>query len=175
MLWLADILIITLLLMVFVQDVKSRAVYWIVFPLLVVAFIFWQSIKQRSLTMPGYDVLFNLGFLMLQLLSLTIGFSFKQKQWVNITRGFLGWGDILLLVSLAFFFSFLNFFAFYMGSLLMVLLIWVISRQTLFRNSPHIPLAGLQALLFLMLFVISLLMPAVDLGSDRWILHILTL
>lgn len=175
MLWLADILIITLLLVVFVQDVKSRAVYWIIFPLLVVASMFWQSIKQRSLIMPGYDALFNLGFLILQLLSLTMWFSLKKKQWVNITLGLLGWGDILFLVSIAFFFSFLNFFVFYIGSLTLILIAWTLSKNTLFKNSAHIPLAGLQALVFLIVFVISLLMPVVDLGSDRWILHIIAL
>lgn len=173
MLLLTDILITILLAAIFVQDIKSRAVYWFLFPLLALSFILWQSLKHHSWAVFGYDQVINLGFLLLQLLTVSLWFSVKHKQWVNITSHLLGWGDILFLVSLAFYFSFLNFFAFYIISLIGVLLLWLSTRRVFFKNTNHIPLAGLQALFFLILFIATSFMPAFDLSSDSWIIHLL--
>jgi hypothetical protein len=174
MLLLADILIMILLLVIFVQDIKSRSVYWIVFPLLVLVFIFWHSVRNYSLTAAIFNVLFNLGFLLFQLLALTAWFSVKNKRLINIIDDLLGLGDTLFLASLAFFFPFLNFLVFYIISLVLILLVWVTGRRALFKSSPYIPLAGLQALLLLTVFAFSWLIHGADPDPDNWMLHIIS-
>ena len=106
---------------------------------------------------------------MLQLLLLTIYFSMKNKKWVNITKDYLGWGDILFLLTVAFFLSPMNYLFFYVGSLLVVLLFTMLA---LVRNGTRykIPLAGLQALLFAGLPLIDWNLSTFSLQSDEWLL-----
>ncbi len=157
---LTRILILLVLLVIFVQDIKSRSVYWILFPLIVVLFIVSDLVSQRSIGDLWLPVLFNLGFLVLQLLIITCWFSLKEKRWVNISANLLGWGDILFLVSISFYLSFANFLFFHIVSLLLVLTSWLIWQFFVNQKTKHVPMAGMQALVF-----------AVFLSSDWWLLH----
>jgi hypothetical protein len=157
---LTRILILLVLLVIFVQDIKSRSVYWILFPLIVVLFIVSDLVSQRSIGDLWLPVLFNLGFLVLQLLIITCWFSLKEKRWVNISANLLGWGDILFLVSISFYLSFANFLFFHIVSLLLVLTSWLIWQFFANQKTKHVPMAGMQALVF-----------AVFLSSDWWLLH----
>lgn len=115
----------------------------------------------------------NIGFTGLLLLLVSVYFSVKHRQIINITKGLLGWGDVLFLLSIAFYLSFLNFIVFYVASLLMVLLLWVI-RFILFRKKQEqIPLAGLQAILFVVCLLLDWCCPRMDLTSDYWLIHYL--
>jgi len=158
---LTRILILLALLLVFVQDIKSRAVYWIVFPLLLVLFIVSDLVNHKTFGDLWPAILLNLGFLVLQLLIITCWFSLKEKRWVNVSMNLLGWGDILFLVTISFYLSFINFLFFHIVSLLLALTGWLIWQLFTSQKSKHVPLAGMQALAL-----------AVFLSGDWWLLHV---
>ena len=157
---LVEFLILLVLFLVFIQDMMSRAVYWIVFPILTALFIVLRILQHQQITELWQPVLFNMGFLTIQMLIVSAWFSFKNRRWVNVTAQFIGWGDILLLISIAFYLSFLNFLFFYIASLIIVLSIWLILPAVFKLKNKHIPLAGLQALALILY-----------LASDWWFIH----
>ena len=155
------------LLFLFYQDLRYRAVYWLIFPVLLALLVgvtLGESLGREILISSSL----NLAFLMLQLMLLTIYFSMKNKKWVNITKDYLGWGDILFLLTVAFFLSPMNYLFFYIGSLSLVLLF---TLATIGNNNKHrIPLAGLQSLLFAALLLIDWNLSSLNLQSDEWLL-----
>lgn len=150
------------------QDIRYRAVYWICFPVLCVLLFFLKenhSGIKDSLT----DTVYGMLFFGAQLLLLWIYFSIKHKKSVNITRQYLGWGDILFLIVITFYLSPVNYILFYVGSLILVL-IYTLTRQFLIqKDNPEIPLAGLQALLLGIALIFSLIQPHLQLYNDTWI------
>ncbi len=142
---------------VFVQDLRFRAVYWFTYPLLLAALLA-DVVPQRSWSEGWRYSGINLAFLLVQFLLLTVYFSLKHGQLIAITKGYLGWGDILLLVCLACYFPPLLFFSFYFTSLLIVLLFAAVYRSLHPEAPSKIPLAGLQALLFIPLLGTSSLL-----------------
>jgi hypothetical protein len=164
---LINVFILLVLLLIFIQDIKYRFVYWILFPILTLLFIADTIIHHGALLHVGIQLGFNVAFLLLQLLILSAYFSFKQRKWINLTQTLLGWGDILFLVSLAFYFSFLNFLIFYIGSLTIVLIIWTISQSV--SENKKIPLAGLQAMILILFLVCNWLIFHVDPLDDYWL------
>jgi hypothetical protein len=170
---LTRILILLVLLVIFVQDVKSRSVYWIVFPLLIVLFIVSDLIKQKPTGDLWLPVLLNLGFLVLQLLIITCWFFLKEKRWLNISANLLGWGDILFLVSISFYLSFINFLFFHIVSLFAALTGWLIWQFFANKKSKHIPLAGIQALALAVFLSGDWWLLHVDATNDTWLIHFL--
>jgi hypothetical protein len=148
---------------------RSRSVYWFLFPMLMVLFMVLTFYPLH-----GYawqPVLVNMGFLLLQFLFVSVYFSVKNARWVNITAGLLGWGDILFLLSIVFYLSVLNFLFFYLGSLVCVLLFWLAFSA---KQDKEIPLAGLQALFFSFFLVTAWWIRPVNVTSDDWLLQLIT-
>ncbi len=156
--------------MICIQDIKSRAVYWVLFPILMVAFVLLNYFNYHSLAGFWRLPVYNITFLFIQLLLVNIWFSIKQKRWVNITVNLLGWGDLLLLLTLTCCFSLVNFILFYIGGLVFVLLVWMTIKRWL-ANSEHIPLAGLQSLALVLVLIFSWARPGINVTSDNWLLN----
>ena len=95
-------------------------------------------------------------------------------MWVNIMANLLGWGDVLFLISIAFYLSTLNFLLFYMVSLVGSLLIWVIWQTIYITKNKHIPLAGLQALIFTVFLAGDWGLKYFSLVNDAWLLRLIT-
>ncbi len=170
----AKIIALIVLAAIFVQDIVSRAVHWILFPVLVLSLVIIKSSNFSFAEMLSPAGI-NLTFLIMQLLLVTLWFSIKQHKLVNITSTLLGWGDILLLTCLAFYLSVLNFLMFYLGSLIFVLVYWT-TKMTIFKSEQkHIPLAGLQALLFLLLMLADTQIVNFNLVTNDWILKLINL
>jgi len=165
---LPKILILIVLIFVFVQDIISRSVYWFLFPVLIALFI---AIHHLS---GGYchQVLINIGFLIFQFLILSVYFSLKNKHWINITDNYLGWGDLLFLISIGFYLSVLNYLFFYLFSLITVLLAWLIWEGLSKKKDKQIPLAGLQALLFILFLGLDWWVFPLGLTNDDWLLQL---
>lgn len=161
------------LVMLFYQDMRYRAVYWVIFPVLFLL-LGLPALKQY----PKSDIitrgLINLAFLFLQLLLLSSYFSLKHKKWINITSSYLGWGDILFLLAITFFLSPLNYILFYTLSLLAVLCFSPLFYAGLDKSST-IPLAGLQAMLFAGCLTVDWNSVQFNLQSDNWLLQYLIL
>lgn len=168
------LLILFTLVLIFIQDVESRSVYWFWFPVLIILFIL-LNIQQRHLSIESWQpVLINLSFLLLQFILVSLYFSIKNRKWVIITANLLGWGDILFLLSIAFYLPTLNFLFFYVVSLAAVLIIWLLWQLVSKEKSKQIPLAGLQALIFTVFLASDWWLKAIDLTNDTWLLDLIT-
>jgi len=134
------------------QDFKYRAVYWICFPLLALLLSIYKK-NAVGFTDLFADLIFTGGFLLLQLLVLWLYFYIKYRKPINLTDGYLGWGDILFLLAVCFYLSPVNYILFYVISLI-VSIGYAFIGKFLARNGEFtIPLAGIQALLFVFLLI----------------------
>ncbi|MDP9080011.1 MAG: hypothetical protein M3O71_21505 [Bacteroidota bacterium] len=161
-----------LLLLVFFQDLRERAVFWILFPVLALSFLSYRLLRNDPVAAICQAALVNIGFIAVVFLLLTAYFSVKRRKWTNVTDGLLGLGDLLFLLALCFYFSILNFLLFYITSLILVLATWLIWRSVV-KNSNEVPLAGLQAVLLAILLGLSWWVLPVDLTNDNWILRLM--
>jgi len=170
---LLQILTLIILLLIFLQDTRDRSVYWFLFPLLAVTLIGIRLLKHLVLSEFEQSILINIGFIVLQLLILTIYFSIKSKKWINITNQLLGLGDILFLLSIAFYLSVLNFLFFYIVSLVVVLLLWIAWQAISAKKNKFIPLAGFQSLILILFLASDWWYRSFDLTNDNWLLHLI--
>ena len=145
------LLLIALLISVVVQDFKYRGVTWWIYPLLLLAsalyslnYLTWKDLLTNTF--------FNIGFITFQLVLLTLYFSVKNKRIVWVTKGYLGMGDILFFLIMAFLFSPGNYIIFYIASLFIVLIFSLFIKSFLKGN---IPLAGMQAGVLVLIIIIS--------------------
>jgi len=169
-----EILILLILLLIFVQDIRARSVYWILFPLLAGALILLNYWQLKTITSVWQPVSINLGFIILQYMLVTVYFSLRQKKLVNISDQLLGFGDILFLGAVAFYLSVLNFLFFYITSLIGSLIIWLIWQLFSSKKSKEIPLAGFQSILLILFLVSCWWGKLFDLTDDAWLLNLVS-
>ena len=163
-------LLITILAAIFIQDIKSRTVYWFWFPMLVALLLLEHTlINKEPLIVQFQTIAINLGFLFIQLSIVSLYLSIKHRKWINISQNLIGWGDILFLVSLAFYFSPLTYILFYVGSLLIISVCWLLLILFFRINNKQIPLAGLQAALFIVFLITDWLYPHIGLSKGDWL------
>jgi len=167
------IVTIVLLLLIFLQDWKGRAVHWTLFPLLAIVLLGIRFLQHFFLPELKQSILINIGFIAMQLIILTIYFSIKNRKWVNITTELLGLGDILFLLSIALYLSALNFLFFYMVSLIGVLLLWLIWQSVSVIKNKYIPLAGFQSLIFIVFLAGDWWLRLFNTTDDNWLLHLI--
>jgi len=165
--------ILSVLLLICFQDLSSRAVHWFLFPLLVLSFVALRWSQHQLFSEEWQAVLMNTGFLSVQMVVVSGWFSYKQKKWVNVTAELLGWGDILLLLSLAFYLSFLNYLFFYIASLLIILPLWIGWQFILNKKDTQVPLAGLQALGMIFFLTVDWWFSRINITSDDWLIQIM--
>jgi hypothetical protein len=143
------------------------------FPLLAVLLAGVHFLLNRSIVDVGLSLFINLGFLILQLVLLTVYFSIKGKKLINITVQLFGLGDVLFLFSIAFYLSVLNFLFFYITSLAFILLAWVLVQSFSSSKSKQIPLAGLQAILFSVFLSGDWFWLHLNATNDAWLLNLI--
>lgn len=160
--------------MIFFQDVKSCSVYWIFFPVLTGLFLLLHYTEHNSQSWTWGSAGFNIAFFVAQLVLVTIYFSVRNRKWTNITAELLGLGDVLFILSIAFYLSIFNFLFFYIASLIVVLVCWLVWQLASPLKSRHIPLAGLQALLFALFLLGDWWLGFWRLTDDGWILNLIT-
>ncbi|WP_461788830.1 hypothetical protein [Pedobacter sp.] len=163
--WWLKLPIILLLLMMVWQDWKFRAISVSLF-LIVGAGLVLLKCQIQNLAIFWQDLQLNLGFLLLQFFLLFGYFALKERRFVNLFAGYFGEGDLFFLILLAGYLSFANFLAFYLGSLILVVLLGFYMR----KQNPKIPLAGMQALLLALAMVVDHLFISVDLTENSWLL-----
>lgn len=130
-----------LLVFIFLQDFKSRGVYWFLFPVLAGFSVFfaWKSI--------GVYLCYNILFLILMMLMLTLYVSLKESKLVNITRGYFSWGDILFLLAITPLFSLQSYILFFTAGTILSLLIHLVA--IMIRKQDTIPYAGYMSLVLI--------------------------
>jgi hypothetical protein len=156
---LSTILLLTLMTY---QDIKYRAITWYAFPLLAVSLF----VLNKNLT--AFEVIVNIGFVAFNYISATLMISLRHGRLINLLKAHIGPGDILLLVSVAFYFTPLDFFAFYLSSLLLISLGAGVYLKL--QKPPHftVPLAGLQSALLGCLILMSLTI-GISFNSISWL------
>jgi len=159
--------------MIFFQDIKSRSVYWSLFPVLTGLLLTLHYFESSGQALWWRPAVFNLGFFIGQLLLVTAYFSIKNKTLTNITKGLLGIGDVLFMLSIAFYLSIFNFLFFYIASLILVLITWLAWQAVSSNKSKHIPLAGLQAFVFILFLIGGWSFKVLSLTDDTWILNLI--
>lgn len=165
---LLQLLILICLSVIFYQDMQYRAVYWICFPILAVL-LFFVKYKFSGMAESLTDAIYGLSFFAVQLFLLWVYFAVKNRKPVNITKHYLGIGDILFLMAAAFYLSPVNYVVFYILSLIVILMYTLIKRFFIKEDSPYIPLAGLQAVILGLVLVFSIFKPGIVFYNDNWI------
>jgi hypothetical protein len=130
---------IAILVLCFYQDVRSRGIYWAVFPLILSGAIAlnWNELNVITL-------LYNTGFLATLLLGLTLYLSLKEQRLVNITKGYFSVGDILFLIAMIPLFTFQWFIIFFTFGTIITLIFHLIAAMI--KPQKTIPYAGYMAL-----------------------------
>jgi len=152
--------ILVILVLIFLQDLKERAVSWYFFPMLFILVILYRLPAgglDRIIECTGINAL----FLLVQLIMVSLYFSIKRRELVNITREYLGFGDILFLLVITPLFTPVLYMLFYLSSLLLIVVVVVLMKMVK-DYQKTIPLAGLQALLLSGLLLADLYVVKLD-------------
>ena len=132
--------LIALLVLCLYQDVRSRSIHWVLFPLILTTSIL-LNFDQLNFLIIGM----NLAFLATLLLGLTLYLSAKNRKWTNITNGYFSWGDILFLVAVVPLFDVQSYIFFFTIGTLLTLVLHLIAM--LFKKQEGVPYAGYMSLL----------------------------
>ncbi|PAW94647.1 hypothetical protein CKK33_14555 [Mucilaginibacter sp. MD40] len=133
----------------FVQDLQSRSISWLLFPFLALCGL----VMQLRLAYPPAEIfqfgLLNLAFLIIQYLCIRLYFRLARGPQTKVIDALIGWGDLLFLLCVACILPTATFILFYAASLLFILIGWALYRSLRSKATLQIPLAGLQALILL--------------------------
>lgn len=137
--------ILVILAIIIYQDLKFRGISWFYYPILAIIAIL-QQIVEPSFHWTG--ILINWGICLVQILLITLVFSIREKRLINITKNWLGWGDILFWLVYAMLLAPIHFLLFHVISMVIALIIAIIVQKAQ-KKDWVIPLAGLQAIVLL--------------------------
>ena len=175
MLLLLDSLMMGCLFTVFLQDVRFRAVSWLFFPVLAILYVVHGLTAGIRFQEIAYNSGLNVGFLAVVFLLVWLYISLRRRSWTYLPDKLIGWGDILFLLGLCFYFTLLNFIVFYIISLLIIIIFWL--AWTYYRPQAahrHVPLAGFQAVVMSAFLIADWLVKGMDLTSDNWLLFLIS-
>lgn len=147
------------------EDFKYRAIHWTWVVLLLILVLVFYPLKLNTL-------LFNTFILIVQLAGITLYFSIKKRQFVNIINKQLGVGDIVFFIPLLFLFSSLNLLTFFTISIFLSLAGYLIVTSIIQTNTHSIPLAGCMSI-GLALTIVYSYVTGFNLQNDTWILKII--
>ncbi len=149
-------LIIIILFVIVYQDFRFLSISWWTIPALIILATY-SGVMQIGAKQLVITTAINLGFVLLQVIVLTLYFSIKKKHLVKITQQYLGIGDILFFIFLTICFEPLHFVLFFVMSLLVVIIVFFLLKSIQVYKKQHIPLAGAMGFLYvLFLFLISI-------------------
>lgn len=144
------ILVLIPLAFIIYEDFKYRAIHWWWLVFITLLGIYGMQISLKS-------VCYNILFIISQILIINTYFSIKHKEIINITNTYLGLGDILFFISIAFYFMPVDYIHFHIYALVFTLLISSISiyTQPLNGKLKTIPLAGYMSIFFCLYLILK--------------------
>lgn len=169
----ADIFLLIGLVIIVFQDFKHRAISWYLVPFTFLALLIKGLLTTSATTIFLKDSLFNAAFILVQLLLISVYISIKNKKRTNIVNSYLGIGDILFFVVLCMAFSPANFIVFFIVSLVLTLIGFIVYRIAVKSAKAEIPLAGAMALLLIMLIVAGKFIPGFNVYNDGYVLSMI--
>lgn len=146
-----------LLLLIFLQDLKERQVYWflLIIAIFIGGYIYYQkTILQIFIINVGSNLLFVLFlFFVLKLYS-------KYKLQKNLFEA-IGGGDFLFFLVISVSFPITSFMVLFSVSLIFSLILFISVKP--FLKKKTVPLAGFQALFFMLVLLLNTAFKWVDL------------
>lgn len=139
-----------ILLFVLYYDVKHRLIH-IIWPILI--FSLTAIINYFSVNLTLNDVIYNMGFVCINILGLTMYFSLKSKGFINPIDTSIGLGDVVFFLAITPLFNFKSYILFFISGLVFSLLAHVITLR--FKKVKTIPLAGYLSLFLAMSLIIK--------------------
>lgn len=143
-----SLLLAAVLVVVLYQDVKKRTIH-VALPILL--FLIAIMINFVSSDLDFYNTLLNIAFVLINILGLTLYFSFKNKAVINPIDTFIGLGDIAFFIAITPLFNLKPFILYFILGLFFSLIAHGVF--SIFKKSGTIPLAGYLAL-FLMINIV---------------------
>lgn len=144
-----SILAILTLSLICIQDFRFRAVSWFLFPLGLLFLFLWGFSGVSWGEIIRYQML-NIILLLSQMALLFMVFKYKGIRPSMILKKYLGLGDLLFFLLLAFGLTTEIFLIFYLSSLILAL----VAGLVFYKKSP-IPLAGIQSGLLCLVVVLQ--------------------
>ncbi|WP_378175229.1 prepilin peptidase [Aquimarina sp. SS2-1] len=144
-----QIIIILLFTLVFIQDLKLRAIH-ISLPILILIFGLISYFRN------GYsaiNLLYSLAFLIITFGGLYFYLSAKNKRFTNPFKRNMGLGDVLFFVAVIPFFSLHNYILFFITGMLFSIVGFLTIKLVV--KTDLVPLAGLLALYLIILKIAS--------------------
>lgn len=172
MIYIIDSLLVFLFCVIVFQDFKFRAISWFLLPLLA-AVLFYKASTVLAYPIIFKYLVFNVSFLIIQFVGLTIYMSLRNKKIVNIIDSSIGLGDLLLLVVLCFAFSPANYILFYTCSSIFTLIGFVVYKLLSKMETIEIPLAGAQSCFLVLLIAFNFFFSPVLFYSDDLVLSLI--
>lgn len=146
MFFIKTILMLTFLL-IFLQDIKERQVYWFLFPIIG----FLSGILFYKKTLPELffsSVITNMIFIFILIFVIFLYTKFKLNTKVLDT---IGLGDLALFFVLSVSFSSISFISIFISALIFSLILHLFLVKT--QNAVTVPLAGYMSLFFLLSYI----------------------
>lgn len=136
---------LVVLVLIFVEDLRHRAVHWSLFAQLALCLGVLGVLCARKWVFVT-DSALNLGFLALQGLGLLLYLLLRERRWVNPLRASIGAGDVLFLLISTLAFSVPNFIVYVISGLLFSLVAYGALLLVHRRAQRTVPMAGFMAL-----------------------------
>lgn len=161
------LLFISLFILAFVvfQDFKSKSISWYLLPMLLIVFIGNALLRievENLLLFSGI----NLILVVTNLVGVFLLVWLKERKPINIIDSYLGLGDVLFFLVITTTFSPFNFVVFYLGSILIITLIYGVIILINKEKKTLIPLAGAMSLLLMFVLIADAFIPSVDIYND---------
>ncbi len=156
---------IGILMILVIQDFKSREISWFIIPLLFVVFTVKAILK---IDVDELLIYFGINSLIVctNLLGVCIMVSLKEKKITNILNTYLGLGDVLFFLLITIVFSPLNFFIFFMGSVLVCSIVYGLMLLINKKKQLPFPLAGAMSLMLIAASIIEYLNSSIHFYQD---------
>ncbi len=139
-----EVLVVLVLLLIFIQDMRFRAIH-IVLPILLACIGSYLFYKKNLTT----DILFyNLLFLGITFFGLYTYLFIKRRKFTN-PLAFIGIGDFLYFIAVIPYFSMTNYILYFTTGMVFSIIVFMFIKSKVKTNL--VPLAGLLALYMLLL------------------------
>jgi hypothetical protein len=169
MMLVVNIFLIIILFIIFFQDMKQREISWILVPALFLGFIAKGFLEKGEVLLK--NGMFNVAFVLIQLILLSIYMSIKNKKLTNIINTYLGIGDVLFFIAITAAFSPMNYVLFYVSSIILTLFGFILYKLIKQNAKAEIPLAGSMAGMMMIVICWSMIKP-VNFYNDGVILNL---
>jgi Flp pilus assembly protein protease CpaA len=157
------------------QDFKKRQVSLLLLAALFLLFFIIAYQTEGSLKVVFKNFLINAGFILAQILFVKIYFSIKNKRNETLLDRYIGKGDVFFFIISCLAFSVTWFIPFYIGSLIIALIITIIFNGITKARKVQIPLAGIMSIIMVLSITIKLAHNSFSFYDDSYLFQLLKL